>query len=163
MNRAKAIDGALKNPVQLAIGAAIVLGVVYFLIRKTASDAAKAAGGIVSGNNMVTRNQTDFSGNKVDAYEGKGLAGTLGAVVNSATGGATASVGSKVGGFLSSVFGKEDTSPSVFYTVLFPDGTKHAVGNTWVDKNGYFTYPQGSTVRYKLGILGTQRVATKAA
>lgn len=157
------IDKALANPLPLAGAAVLIIGVVYLLARKTVKDVAEAAGGVVSGNNVVTQNQTNFAGEKTTAYEGKGVAGTLGAAANSVSGGLFATIGEKVGGGLFSLFGPKDTTPKTFYSVRFPDGKTHAVGDTWVDKNGYFFYPQGGTVRYKLGTLSGVRVATKAA
>lgn len=163
MNYDKAVSKALDNPLQLALGAALIIGVVYYLGRKTVKDVAAAAGGIVSGNNAITQNQTNAAGEKVTAYEGRGVVGTLGAAVNSVSGGTLASLGEKIGGGLFSLFGPKDTTPKTFYSVRFPDGKTHAVGDTWIDKNGYFYYPQGGTVRYKLGTLSGVRVATKAA
>src|SRR5690606_35306973 len=64
-----------QNPLMLAAGAALVVGVLYYLARRTVTDVASAAGGIVSGNNAVTEGT---------AYEGKGILGTLGGVLNSA-------------------------------------------------------------------------------
>lgn len=163
MNIEKAVSKALDNPLQLALGVVLIIGVVYFLARKTVKDVAEVAGGIISGNNAITRNQTNASGEKVTAYEGAGVLGTLGATVNTASGGTLASLGQKIGGSLFSIFGQKDTTPKTFYIVRFPDGKSHAIGDTWIDENGYFFYPQGSNVRYKLGTLNGVHVATKAA
>lgn len=157
------IDKALDNPLPLALSAAVILGAVYFIGRQFAKDAAKAAGGLISGNNPITESATNVSGEKVTAYQGSGVAGTLGATANAISGGVLASVGQKIGGTLFSIFGPKDTSPKTFYSVRFPDGKNHAVGDTWVDKNGYFTYPQGSTTRYRLGTLAGVKVATRIA
>ncbi len=67
-----------QNPMLLAAGAALLIYVVYMLARKTLSDAASGAAGILTGNNAATAG-TD--------YEGKGVAGTLGAVTNAVLGG----------------------------------------------------------------------------
>lgn len=163
MNYEKAISKAMDNPLQLALGAALIIGVVWYLGRKTIKEAAGAVGGLVSGNNAITQNQTNASGEKVTAYEGSGVVGTLGAAANTVSGGTLASLGEKIGSGLFSIFGPKDTTPKTFYSVRFPDGKTHAVGDTWVDKSGYFYYPQGSNVRYKLGTLSGVRVATKAA
>lgn len=72
---ARLADRALQNPVQLALAAALILGTVYFLGRKTVTDVARGAGGIVTGNNAVTRGTV---------YEGAGVLGTAGATVNAA-------------------------------------------------------------------------------
>lgn len=71
----KAVNAALKNPVQLALGAAVVLGVVYFLGRKTVTDVASAGAGLVTGNNAITRGTS---------YEGAGVLGTIGGATNRA-------------------------------------------------------------------------------
>jgi hypothetical protein len=86
-----AIDKALANPVQLALGAAIVLGVVYVLGRKTLTDAGGAVAGAVSGNNAATRGTP---------YEGAGVLGTMGAVVNDASGGLFQQWGEAIGGWV---------------------------------------------------------------
>lgn len=87
----KIIDKALSNPIQLAIGAGIVIGIVYFLGRKTLSAAAGGAAGIVTGNNAAT---------KGTAYEGKGVVGTVAAVADRASGGTLSGIGEALGGWL---------------------------------------------------------------
>lgn len=99
MSAQTAIANLTKDPVKLAIGAALLIGVVYLLARKTVKDVAQGAASVVSGNNAITQNQTNASGEKTDAYEGKGVLGTVGATVNSALGGVPASVGETVGGW----------------------------------------------------------------
>lgn len=153
------IEKAMDNPLPLAGAAILVIGFVYLLVRKTAADVAKAAGGVISGDNVVTNNQTNFAGEKTDAYVGKGVAGTVGAAVNSASGGLFASIGESIGGGLFVIFGAKDTTPKTYYSVKFPDGKTHAVGDTWVDSKGMFSY-EGR--RYKLGTLSGVRVATAA-
>ncbi len=78
-----------QSPVQLALAAGLILGVVYFLGRKTLSDVASGVGGVASGNNALTEGT---------AYAGKGVAGTLGAAVNTASGGIFERFGSWIGG-----------------------------------------------------------------
>lgn len=153
------IEKAMDNPLPLAGAAILVIGFVYLLARKTAKDVADAAAGIVSGDNVVTNNQTNFAGEKTDAYVNKGVAGTVGAAVNSASGGLFASIGESIGGGLFGIFGAKDTTPKTYYSVRFPDGKNHAVGDTWIDPNGYFSF-EGK--RYKLGTLSGVRVATAA-
>lgn len=89
-----------QNPLMVAAGAALVLGVVYFLARKTLQDVAEVGAGLATGNNAITRNQTNAAGEKVDAYEGAGVVGTAGAAANSVSGGFLATAGQKVGGWL---------------------------------------------------------------
>jgi hypothetical protein len=89
-----------QDPIKLAIGAVLVIGAVYYLTRKTVSDVAEGAASVVSGNNAITQNQTNASGEATNAYEGKGIVGTVGAAFNSASGGTLASVGETVGGWI---------------------------------------------------------------
>ena len=70
--------------------------VVYYIARKVLPQ----IGGLVSGNNAITQNQTDASGQPVTAYQGAGVLGTLGATANSASGGVFASIGEWIGGRL---------------------------------------------------------------
>lgn len=93
----KALANLTKNPLLLAGGVVLVIGAIYLLGRKTAEDAANLAAGLISGNNPITQNQTNAAGEPVDAYEGKGVLGTLGAIFNSASGGVFASVGGAIG------------------------------------------------------------------
>jgi hypothetical protein len=57
----------------------------------------KAATGILTGDNALTRNAVDWNGNRETAYQGVPVLGTLGAGANAATGGALASVGDWLG------------------------------------------------------------------
>lgn len=88
---------AKQNPLMLAGAAALIIGLVYVLGRKTITDTVNAAAGAVSGNNAITQNQRDLDGNVVDAYEGRGILGTVGATFNSASGGIFASIGGAIG------------------------------------------------------------------
>lgn len=87
------------NPLALALGVVAIIAAVYYFGGKTIKAVADVAGGAVSGNNLVTQNQTTWDGQKETAYEGKGVLGTVGAAANSASGGALASVGEAVGGW----------------------------------------------------------------
>jgi hypothetical protein len=77
------------------------VAVVYFAGKKL----AELGGGVLSGDNSLTRSQTDAAGNSTDAYVGKGVLGTAGAVVNTATGGFAASIGQTLGGWAFDMFG----------------------------------------------------------
>jgi hypothetical protein len=77
----------------------VVVGVAYYVLPKLFNFGA----GLVSGNNALTQNQTDASGNQVTAYQGAGAAGTLGAAANSASGGLLASIGEWLGGAVADV------------------------------------------------------------
>lgn len=82
---------------QYAVIGIVGIVVIYYVLKKV----LPAAGGLVSGNNAITQNQTDAQGNTVDAYQGAGVLGTLGAAANSASGGWFASLGQKLGEVLS--------------------------------------------------------------
>lgn len=111
----QALDNLSKqNLTNLAIGAAVVIGVVYLILRQTAKDVvaaggavATAAGGVLTGDNVITSGSTqhDFSGQSTTAYEGKGVFGTLGAGTNSVLGGAPASIGEIIGQWTFDIFG----------------------------------------------------------
>lgn len=77
------------------------LAVVYF----GGKFALKTAGGLVSGNNVITQNQTNAAGQAVTAYQGAGVFGTLGAAANSASGGYLSSFGETLGGWAFDAFG----------------------------------------------------------
>lgn len=74
----------------ILIGAGVVAVVVLTLFfKKQATEAVKGVGGLVSGDNALTRGTV---------YEGAGVAGTLGAATNAATGGLLETFGSWLGG-----------------------------------------------------------------
>ena len=77
------------------------VAVLYFAGKKL----AELGGGVLSGDNSLTRSQTDADGNSTDAYVGRGVVGTAGAVVNTATGGFAATIGQKLGGWAFDIFG----------------------------------------------------------
>lgn len=147
---------AIDNAIPLAIGAIVILGGVYLILSKIAKDAADAAAGIVSGDNVVTRNQTNYSGETTDAYVNKGVLGTLGAATNSASGGIFATIGEKLGGWFA------PDLPDGFlldYAVIFPDGSRHSINAGAIDGGGLTTF---NGKRYRIGINNAgQRVATQ--
>jgi hypothetical protein len=141
------VDTALKNALPLAIGAVLLIALVYYLARKTLSDAAGAVGGVISGDNLLTQGTP---------YQATGIAGTLGAAANVVSGGSLQAIGEAV----SSWFSPSYDDDGLFYITLFSDGQRHSVPGSTVDKDGYFTY-QGK--RYRLGYNnGNQRVAVAA-
>lgn len=152
MNVGKLLD----DPIKAAFGALIVITGLYFVLRKAAGDTVKAVGdGIgaltsgtldaVSGDNNLTKNAKDAAGNPVTAYQGVGFGlGTIGALFNRASGGTLASWGESVSSWFTPTAAPGDSN--IFYRVLFPDGTHHAVGNGTIDKKGYFTF-NGKTYR----------------
>ena len=78
----------------LIIGVGIVGA---FALYKVWGVASKAAVGVVTGDNALTRNATDASGAPVTAYQGAGIVGTAGAAANAASGGVLSSIGSWIG------------------------------------------------------------------
>jgi len=84
----------INNTIALELVAGVVvIGAVYYFGRK----AIGGAGGLLSGNNTLTANAKDASGNAVTAYQGAGVVGTLGAATNEVSGGWLASFGSWLG------------------------------------------------------------------
>jgi len=88
-----------QNPLLLAAGAALLVYVVYSLARKTITDVAKGAGGVVSGNNALTRGTP---------YQDAGVLGTLGAATNTVLGGVPQRVGESVGGWIYDLLHSDD-------------------------------------------------------
>lgn len=96
---------AKEAEIVVAVGA---VGLVAFfayeivqLLRTTAAAAeevGKQTVGLVTGDNVITQNQHNFDGTAQTAYQGAGIAGTLGAATNSVSGGALSSVGEYIGG-----------------------------------------------------------------
>lgn len=91
MNTGKLLD----DPVKLAIGGAIVLGVVYFLVRQLAKDAGAVAGavgreayGLATGSNVLTNGTP---------YQGAGIVATPAAIVNDLSGGTLQRLGEWIG------------------------------------------------------------------
>ena len=72
------------------LGAAAVVGVfvLYVLGRKAVEAAVDTGKGIVTGDNALT---------KGTAYEGAGVAGSIGAAADAASGGVLSDLGSKIG------------------------------------------------------------------
>ena len=80
-----------QDPIKLALGAVIVIAAVYYLTRKTVTDVAQGAGGLVSGNNAITKSA------RTDAYQNAGIVGTLGAAADNASGGLLSKTGEALG------------------------------------------------------------------
>jgi hypothetical protein len=84
---------------------------------------------------------TDADGNPIDYSDGGGLiVGPLAAGFNKLSGGNLASFGEDIGGGLFSIFGAAPTGSSTYYSVVFPDGSSHSIGNADVDQNSRFSY-----------------------
>lgn len=96
---------AKQSPINLAIGAGVVLFALYYLGRQAIAEVANVAGGVLTGNNVITQNQHNAAGETVTAYQDAGVLGTLGAAANSTSGGVLASTGEAIGGWLFDVFG----------------------------------------------------------
>ena len=140
----KQLSNALNAPpIQLAIAGVIILGFVYYLTRKTISDVGSATGFNTAGT----------------PFEGAGVVGVVGNVVNKATGGVLASAGERISRYFAPL---DDPSPNLFYTATFPDGQRHAIASTLVDKSGFFFY---KGLRYRLAFnteTPAKRVAVQA-
>lgn len=99
--------------------------------------------------------------NKGTPYEGTGAVGTLGNLTNQILGGVPQSLGESISQWFEPDYSGGD---NVFYTVLFPDNSKHAVGATTIDSKGYFTLPKiYGSMRFRLGVnQASQKVAVAA-
>jgi hypothetical protein len=109
--------------------AGVVLAGGYIVVKAIegwGTQAVNTAGGLVSGNNVITQNTTDFSGTPETAYEGKGIPGTLGAAANTASGGILASIGNSIGAGLFDLFHGSGAPPAPAPTPAPSGGT----GNT---------------------------------
>lgn len=101
MSLEKSLGKTIESPVGLAVAVGLgllVLYVGYRAVKGAASAAVNAGAGLVTGNNAITQNATDWGGAPETAYQGAGVAGTLGAATNAASGGALASLGNWIGG-----------------------------------------------------------------
>lgn len=90
----------MKIPAATINNAALLLVVALgaaWVIKRSAGAIVDTAGGILTGDNALTQNATDFQGARVTAYEGAGPLGTLGAATNAASGGILASLGGWIG------------------------------------------------------------------
>jgi hypothetical protein len=73
-------------------------------------------------------------------YENKGAVGILANATNTLLGGAPQAVGETLSRWTYDILNGDDIGETTFYTVTFPDGTKHAIGATTVSKSGAFAY-----------------------
>jgi len=94
----KLAKSAAAQPLQFAIGVGIVAAVGYFLVKRAgaaaaaaAANAAREAGGLVTGNNALTLGTP---------YAGAGVVGTVAAAANAASGGTLRSIGEALGGWV---------------------------------------------------------------
>jgi hypothetical protein len=115
---------AEKAETAIIVGGLVVVSLVaVYLLKK----AAGVTGGILSGNNALTNNQTDAQGNTVTAYQNAGVFGTAGAAANTASGGVLASAGEYIGGKLADWF---QTDPLAGQTTT-------NTNNTYTPVNGW--------------------------
>jgi hypothetical protein len=103
----KLVGKAVEQPIQLAIGVGIVVGIAYFLVKHVGAEAAKAGAGLVTGDNALT---------KGTPYQNKGVVGTIAAAANAASGNVLQSIGESVGGWLYDVTHPSDYDPSTGLT-----------------------------------------------
>jgi hypothetical protein len=94
----KIVGKAAAQPIQFAIGAGIVVAVVYFVVKHAGAAAVETAVGAISGNNALTQGTP---------YQDKGAVGTLAAAANRVSGGSLQSIGEALGGWLYDVTHKE--------------------------------------------------------
>lgn len=87
----KLAKSAAAQPIQFALGVAIVAVVGYFVVKRATGAAVDAAVGVVTGDNALTRGTP---------YQGAGVLGTLGAATNAASGGHLQSIGEALGGWV---------------------------------------------------------------
>ena len=111
--------GRLAKSSPLMIAGGVVAIVALYIVKRTAdavpdvvdavTEAADAATGVAvgvaTGNNTVTQTATNASGERVTAYEGTGILGTLGAATNAVSGGMLASGGEILSTWLFDRFG----------------------------------------------------------
>lgn len=112
MSLENSLGKTIESPVGLAVAVGLGLLVVYIgyrAVKGAASAAVNAGAGLLTGNNAITQNQTDASGNPVTAYQGAGVLGTLGAATNSVSGGTLASFGDWIGGKVYDLFNSSST------------------------------------------------------
>lgn len=102
---------------------------------------------------------TGFGGDENYNYSGFGVLSTPAAAINQATGGLAADAGEGIGSGLFSLFGSSSVAAdATYYTVYFPDGSRHAINSSAVDNNYRFAY---GGVTYSLGQDGSgNRIAT---
>lgn len=150
------------NALPIAGGIVLIIAAVYYLLRKTVSDAAGAvtdtAAGIISGNNAVTEGTP---------YAGAGVLGTLGGATNAALGGVPQAIGETISSWFAPTL-SGDAANMLDYSVLFPDGIRHAVPSNRVDKTGRFVNRNlsanyaGDGYTYRIGFnQSNQRVAVR--
>lgn len=146
------IDKLFSDPIRLAAGVVIVVATVYYLARRTVVDtvqgSANIVGGVLSGNNAVTKDTP---------YENKGTVGTVAAVTDRLLGGLPQVIGSQISSWF---FPSVNPTGNLYYNVGFPDGSRHAIRDDLVDKSGFFTY---GGKRYRLGITQDNRRVAVAA
>ncbi len=111
-----------KNVLPFVVAGLLVVGVVYFLLRKTISD---AAGAVAAGAGVVNDARLNVASNIADVAL--------------------------------SWFHPNPTTPDVYVTVNFADGTKHAISQRDIDARGFFVgtksvYPWYDGKRYRIGL-----------
>lgn len=157
--------------IAVGLGYVAIKWVIPAIASAAAASAAKAAGAVTSGaantvgsaiaglsDNSLTNGSlvapgSGFGGDAGYNYSGFGLLSTPAAATNLAIGGAPAALGEGIGGGLFSIFGSSSSAAdATYYTVTFPDGSRHAIKSANVDSTGNFAY--GGT-NYRLGDDGS--------
>lgn len=119
---------AQRMTIQLTPAAAVVgLGVLVLgfvawkggaavdALGKGAAAAVDGVAGVLTGNNAITKNASNSAGEKVTAYEGAGILGTLGAGANAISGGWFATLGENVGGWIYETANPEPVKPEGYW------------------------------------------------
>jgi hypothetical protein len=97
------LENVTKDPLKLGLGLVLVVGAVYYFGKRAVTDAAAGVAkvatvatdvalDVVDGNNVVTQ------GARTSAYQGAGVAGTVGAAVDRVSGGVFSRIGEWIGG-----------------------------------------------------------------
>lgn len=107
------------------------------------STAALAVAGVLA---YLLFKGRDF--NKGTAYADTGAVGTLGNATNQLLAGVPQLAGEAIGETVYSWFHPESTDADIYYAVLFPDASRHAIRGTNIDSDGYFSL---DGVRYRIG------------
>lgn len=140
------VNAVASNALPLAAGVALLVWVVYSLVRKSIKDTAEGVGGLFTGNNPITKDTV---------YEGAGILATVGAATNAVTGGLLEKGGEKI----ASWFAPSYKTADLFLVTIFPDGAKHAIDANTVDSSGFFDY---KGTKYRMGYnQANQRVAVR--
>jgi hypothetical protein len=119
----KIVGKAAAQPIQFAIGAGLVVAVVYYVVKHAGAAAVETAAAAISGDNALTHGTP---------YQDKGVIGTVAAAADRASGGSLRSIGEALGGWLYDVTHKEYDPNSGFQSAAKTvDDGAHATDLLW--------------------------------